>query len=549
MKKRLQLLVLAFTVFFSKNTFTQCSEDSQIRTILIGDSWAFFMAVDGTLDDMFERWGHSNLRFYTNTELSENGAKTTDFLKPEKKEAMLEAFQEYPEADHVHLSIGGNDFLRDWKMSFTEEEIETLKMEVIDNLTEIIDFIRDARPGIKILYSGYVYTNFEEEITRFLIPEEHPFYSTWKKMEYPDNASINAQSINFLDAVEQMAAQYDDVFFYNAPGLMQHHFGQTSSLQVPPYGTYQPGDAPMPFGFLDYPSPRASMRDYGLTRDCFHLSAGGYRAMVDYQMEKYYHKAFMRDTFFIAEPSNSGAVSIQGDVTNDLLIGNLNGNEYASVLEFNTLNNLDYTIDKASLFLRRMELTESNPITDTLLVEIRLGGFGASPALDADDFNAVAQAQGIPCVFGRNDGQHWVRLDLPESILPYISPNSKVQLRIKAPMGGNNGLMQFFGTENSAVAPVLDLVYGDTPASSFLITKDVNDLIHLYPNPSSGIVILEGGQLIEHVTVYNLLGELVMEIPVASTRLELNLSSFPSGSYIIQLRTGGKLITKKVIKN
>src|SRR5690554_7167636 len=60
--------------------FSQCSENEETKVLLIGDSWAFFMNVDGTINNVYSDWGHSNVKYYTNLTLSENGAETVDFL-------------------------------------------------------------------------------------------------------------------------------------------------------------------------------------------------------------------------------------------------------------------------------------------------------------------------------------------------------------------------------------------------------------------------------------------------------------------------------------
>ena len=67
---------------------------------------------------------------------------------------------------------------------------------------------------------------------------------------------------------------------------MQYIYGQEEPLGVDPGGTYAPFFQPLPFGDITYPSPKLSMRDYGLARDCFHLSPEGYIHMIDYQTRK-----------------------------------------------------------------------------------------------------------------------------------------------------------------------------------------------------------------------------------------------------------------------
>jgi hypothetical protein len=548
---KLSRLFKLIVIFYLGTNYSnaQCEEEEKIRTLLIGDSWAFFMAVDGTLDDVFMRWGHSDLKFFTNAELSENGAKTTDFLESDKQAAMIQAFQDYPDADHVHLSIGGNDFLRAWKMSYTEEETEALKQDVVDKLIQVVDFIRDNKPGVKIMWSSYVYTNFEEEISRFFLPEEHPFYSTWEKMEFPDNESINIQSINFMEAVAAAFENYDDVYCFNAPGLMQYHYGQTSPLQVAPFGTYQPESAPLPNGFIDYPSPRNSMRDYGVTKDCFHLSALGYRRLVSYQTQKYYHKAFMNDAYFLPENDNkSGSISSNDMVSSDLNVGKLNGEEFVTILHFNTANNLDSTVNKARLFLKRKEQIGENPISEDLTVAIKLEGFGETSELEGDDFYATAEVSAVPCRFGRNSGEDWVRLDLPDALVAYLNLNQSVQLKLKY-KGNEEAFISFNGTANPEFAPVLDIIYGEAPQLNVNENNSNIETFHLYPNPTQNqLNIVSQNNPVQQLQIYNLTGNLVHQENTNSNKVQLTTTHLNPGVYFLKIQTTAAQTTLKFIK-
>ncbi|MCP2839696.1 hypothetical protein, partial [Salmonella enterica] len=71
---------------------------------------------------------------------------------------------EYPGIEVVHLSIGGNDVLGDWDVTFTQAEFDTLEAHIFVRMEQVIDFIKSTKPGIKIVWSGYVYPNFGEVI-------------------------------------------------------------------------------------------------------------------------------------------------------------------------------------------------------------------------------------------------------------------------------------------------------------------------------------------------------------------------------------------------
>ena len=130
----------------------------------MGDSWAFFMGVDQTINTVLEKWGHSGYTYFTNLTIAENGAETDDFLNPDKQAEIQARIDEFPSIEVVHLSIGGNDVLGDWHISFTQQQTDSLRDAVQERLLEVIEFIKTTRPGIRILWSGYCYPNFGEVI-------------------------------------------------------------------------------------------------------------------------------------------------------------------------------------------------------------------------------------------------------------------------------------------------------------------------------------------------------------------------------------------------
>lgn len=68
--------------------------------------------------------------------------------------------------------------------------------------------------------------------------------------------------------------------------------------------------------------------------------------------------------------------------------------------------------------------------------------------------------------------------------------------------------------------------------------------IAIYPNPSDGIITVEGSG---EVTIVNLLGEKVAETTI-SGKTQIDLGQVPEGIYILHLKTGTGLITRKIIK-
>ena len=545
------LRVLPFILLFFLSTaqfsISQCSEDENDRVLLVGDSWAFFMGVDQTINDVFQQWGHSDKKFYTNLTLAENGAETVDFLQQGKQDEIEQQLIDRPTIDIVHLSIGGNDVLGSWNTNMTQQQTDLIKDQVRDSIIAVIDFIQSVRPGIQVVWSGYCYSNFQEVIEGQLIPSLHPFYGTWEDMNFPDNETINGILNEFTDLMYTTYENDPNVHIVKATGMMQYTFGQIDPLEIAPFGTYQPGAAPLTEGFVDYPSPNPSMRNYGVTKDCFHLSVQGYEDLISYQAQKYYHKALMDDKYFIAENSPAtGSVSSNGTVDSLLKLGDTGTEQYETLLTFDTQGELDSVVASARLFLFRKEQVGTDPIDDDLILKIKNGNFGQSIVVEVDDYGINGSDIANPCFFGDNQDGRWVRLELPGQLLPYINGFRKTQIKISS-TEGNGAFIEFGDASDAEFAPVLDITYGNQSVVS-LTQQNISDII-VYPNPAQDILRVESeGFAILSVNVYNLLGDLVLDSS-NFTNDQLNVSSLSKGTYFLKIQTELGIESRKFIKN
>ena len=328
----------------------------------------------------------------------------------------------------------------------------------------------------------------------------------------------------------------------NATGLMQYTFGQTSPLGVPPGGTYAPMSLPLPLGDPNYPSPATSMRDYFVTKDCFHLSAPGYLALIEYNIQKFYHKLFMDDFYALSESNNqTGSVSSTGNISTSLLVGESGGESFSTQLTFNTTGMADTTLAKASIFLRREALSGTNPVSGTLDVKMKVGNFGASAALEAADFAATADMNGTPCRFGDNNANHWIRLDLPASFLSLINNQAPVQFIISAP-GFTGGTVTFSNTDEPEWAPVLNLAYGETPSAVGEISLD--EKLVLYPNPVNDRLFVNADlSQAESVEIFSLMGQ-QMNTEILTDN-SISTVSLSAGQYIIAIKNNeGRLVQR-----
>lgn len=70
----------------------------------------------------------------------------------------------------------------------------------------------------------------------------------------------------------------------------------------------------------------------------------------------------------------------------------------------------------------------------------------------------------------------------------------------------------------------------------------------VYPNPTTGVVNIEGATLNADIAVFDMFGKQMLAGKVTSERTELDLGGLTSGVYIIRIATNGEVTTVKVVK-
>ncbi|QNJ99229.1 T9SS type A sorting domain-containing protein [Constantimarinum furrinae] len=69
-----------------------------------------------------------------------------------------------------------------------------------------------------------------------------------------------------------------------------------------------------------------------------------------------------------------------------------------------------------------------------------------------------------------------------------------------------------------------------------------------YPNPANEVLNLSSIEMIDSVSIYNILGQQVLGMDVNATRSELNVSSLTTGTYIMKVSVNGEIGTYQIIK-
>ena len=70
-----------------------------------------------------------------------------------------------------------------------------------------------------------------------------------------------------------------------------------------------------------------------------------------------------------------------------------------------------------------------------------------------------------------------------------------------------------------------------------------------YPNPTTGVLNLTSVANIEQVSLYNLLGQRVLDTKVQATASQVDISSLSAGTYLMKVTADGQTGTYKVLKN
>jgi photosystem II stability/assembly factor-like uncharacterized protein len=140
---------------------------------------------------------------------------------------------------------------------------------------------------------------------------------------------------------------------------------------------------------------------------------------------------------------------------------------------------------------------------------------------------------GIGSSISLDDGDHWSTLD--------TAVNHTCVEMTSASHGYSGGITS--GSGNDGV-----FIYSSTTGINDPVSKEIT----IYPNPTSGIVILStttSQSAISSVSVFNSIGKEVLspQFSAASSEAIIDLSSQPKGLYILLIKAGGNFYQKKII--
>ena len=71
--------------------------------------------------------------------------------------------------------------------------------------------------------------------------------------------------------------------------------------------------------------------------------------------------------------------------------------------------------------------------------------------------------------------------------------------------------------------------------------------VAIYPNPASYTITIESPQLAV-IEILNIQGQLIKSLSTTGNKINIDVSAFPSGVYIVEVRTEKGVEVKKFIK-
>ena len=99
-------------------------------------------------------------------------------------------------------------------------------------------------------------------------------------------------------------------------------------------------------------------------------------------------------------------------------------------------------------------------------------------------------------------------------------------------------------------------MYGYAQAEDYTLvvgalSVDTNELQNLtfYPNPTQDQLNLKAESQIESVTVYNLLGQEIINLKPNSMQTQIDMNTLERGVYLMNVTLNGAEITHRIIKN
>lgn len=443
---------------------------TQERVLLVGDSWAHVMWLEESLRTAFDESGYGDIH-ERGAVTAIGGSRASQWKAPDKLALIASELRDHPSINLVHISLGGNDFFKNWKTSLSPEEETQVLSHITGDLSVLIQYILSQRDDISVLLCGYSYLNFEETRESGLVPwcACSGESALWPVLGMPTPLQVNTGLAHLEDLKADLAKGEPHITHINNLGLMQYWFGYPSK-------GIQPGTVPLPDGNPELPSPPEALNN-GL--DCAHLSPEGYLVLARNCVKEFYFLHFLPTGKKIPIHSlaaGEGTVSsISGTVIarGELKMGDLASNGISrAIVSFDTSGIPDdATVSAARIFLTcdgscgmnpmGAALPQGEPVCDVLADIQGIDGIGK------EDWERIPAVSNAGLFAGSLKAKGWkLRIDLKKEALESLNHHGKTRFRLgftKTDGNSHDDLVTFVGTDGTdpEKSPLLEVFMAD----------------------------------------------------------------------------------------
>jgi hypothetical protein len=209
--------------------------------------------------------------------------------------------------------------------------------------------------------------------------------------------------------------------------------------------------------------------------------------------------------------------------------------------------NLWQSVDREWLISEVYDMTGTS--NDLLTVEVAVTDYLFTGASTAADTAVMGSDDQVDLLITTDSGVTWTSLTTWNA----ANQPATVGTSFSIDLSSYSGVVQFaFLASDGTVDDTEDY---DFHVGLFVIdgTAGSNDMdsfeFNYYPNPTNSLVNFNGQQVIDGITVRNLLGQQLLVAKPNATSTSIDLSSFPSGLYLIEVASGEQSRVVKVLRN
>jgi lysophospholipase L1-like esterase len=276
------------------------------KLLIVGDSWASFMCVYSSFKRNLRKQGfatrirgdrrsaiperrRSRWKYHMQVDgchkTTKLGTTTKDFLKDKWKNRVIDRVSD-EDVKIVFISLGGNDVIDEWNANMPVDQEYELFEAVRNRMEQIIGYIKEVRPDVKIIISNYDYPNFERFSGIF------NFSELYDQIGRPEPYRMNETLVRFASHLSQVNV-YEDVEFIHHFGLMHYYYGNRDKglarrSTAAPEDISPPSDPTLFGGDLEIESShRAMTRVPVIYGDNYHLSGKGFYYLVKHTFDHY----------------------------------------------------------------------------------------------------------------------------------------------------------------------------------------------------------------------------------------------------------------------